>query len=88
MTISLLKGSFLAKDLENIISEMIQVKIKYHEEKIKTTDEEETIKMRENRIIKLQNNLKEVRAFIKSNPEAIINADAEIEISNHNERLF
>lgn len=81
MTINLLKGSFLAKDLEKIITEMIQVKIKYHEEKIKSSDEEETIKMRENRIIKLQNNLKEVRAFIKSNPEAIINADAEIEIS-------
>lgn len=81
MTINLIKGSFLAKDIENIIAEMIQVKIKYHEEKIKNNDEEETIKMRENRIIKLQNELKEVRNFLTTNPTAIIQVDAEIEIS-------
>jgi hypothetical protein len=83
MTINLLKGSFLAKDLENIITEMVQVKIKYHEEKIKTTDEEETIKMRENRIIKLQNSLNDLRAFIKINPDAMINADSEITITKN-----
>ncbi|TGM23595.1 hypothetical protein EHQ82_05345 [Leptospira selangorensis] len=81
MKITLLKGSFAAKDLENIITEMIRIKIKYHEEKIKNCDEEETIKMRENRIIKLQNELKDLRSFLSSASTDIINADAEIEIS-------
>jgi hypothetical protein len=81
MKITLLKGSFAAKDLENIITEIIKVKIKYHEEKIKNCDEEETIKMRETRIIKLQNELKNLRSFLGTDSNAIINADAEIEIS-------
>ncbi len=80
MKLSLLKGSFSPKEIEKIITELIQVKIKFHEEKIQNSDEEETIKMRENRIIKLQNDLKEVRSFL-SNSNALIHADAEIEIS-------
>ena len=65
MKIQLLKGSFAPKELEKILNELIQVKIKYHEEKIKGDDEEETIKMRENRIIKLQNELSEIRKYIQ-----------------------
>lgn len=84
MNISLLKGSFSSKEIENIITELIQVKIKFHEEKLKNSDEEETVKMRENRIIKLQNDLNELRQFLK-NSDSLINVDGEIILSKSHE---
>ena len=83
MKISLLKGSFSPKEIEKIITELIQVKIKFHEEKIQSSDGEETMKMRENRIIKLQNDLKEVRAFL-NNTDFLIDVDAEIMLAKSN----
>ena len=83
MKISLLKGSFSPKEIEKIVTELIQVKIKFHEEKIQSSDEEETMKMRENRIIKLQNDLKELRDFL-NNSDSFINVDAEIALSKSN----
>ena len=83
MKISLLKGSFSPKEIGKIVTELIQVKIKFHEEKIQSSDEEETMKMRENRIIKLQNALKEVRDFL-SNSDSLINVDAEIVLEKSN----
>lgn len=80
MKISLLKGSFSPKEIENLITELIQVKIKFHEEKINKLEEEETMKMRENRIIKLQNDLKELRSFL-NNSDKLVNVDAEIVLS-------
>ena len=83
MKITLLKGSFSPKDMEKLITDLIQVKIKFHEEKIQSSDEEETMKMRENRIIKLQNDLKELRNFL-NNADSSINVDAEIVLSKTN----
>ncbi len=71
MKIQLLRGQFTSKDALDIITKMIHVKIKYHEEKIKNEDQEETIKMRENRIIKLQKELYELRKFIESNGDTV-----------------
>ena len=83
MKISLLKGSFTPKEMEKLITELIQVKIKFHEEKIQISDAEETMKMRGNRIIKLQNDLKELRALL-NNSETLINVDTEIVLSKSN----
>lgn len=80
MKIALLQGSFSPKEIEKIITELIQVKIKFHEEKIQSSEQEETIKMREKRIIKLQNDIKEVRTLLK-NKNSLINVNAEIVIS-------
>ncbi len=80
MRIQLLKGSFEPKDLEKIITELIQVKIKYHEEKIKLDGDEESMKMRENRIIKLQNELVEVRNYISQQTSSIM-VDSEISLA-------
>jgi hypothetical protein len=83
MKTSLLKGSFSPKDLEKLLTEFIQVKIKFHEEKIHSSDDEETMKMRENRIIKLQNDLKELRSYLNSS-DALVNAETEIILSRTN----
>jgi hypothetical protein len=64
MEFQLINGSFTSKVAEKLISDLIHVKIKFHENEIKGDTDEETIKMRENRIIKLQNELVEVRKFI------------------------
>jgi len=79
MKISLIKGAFEAEDLLEIITQMIHVKIKFHEEQIKFNDSEEHMKMREKRIVELQRDLFELRNVIKHNPKKII-ADAEINI--------
>jgi hypothetical protein len=81
MKIQLLKGSFDSKDVEKIITDLLQVKIKYHEGKIGIDDEEETIKMRENRIIKLQNELTELRKYISGKANTSLILESEISIS-------
>lgn len=80
MKVHLLKGSFSPLEIERIVTELIQVKIKFHESKIKDNDDEETIKMRENRIIKLQNELVAVRKYLAS-ASSNITAEAEINLS-------
>ena len=79
MKIQLLKGSFTPKEIEKILTELIHVKIRFHEEKIKNDDDEETIKMREHRIIKLQKELFEVRKYI-TNSSTNIMVDSEINL--------
>jgi regulator of sigma D len=87
MKISLIKGTFESAELLEIISQMIHVKIKYHENQIKYHDSEENIKMREKRIIELQKDLYEVRnAFLHA--DKIVHADAEIElVLSHKKQL-
>jgi len=50
MNIKLLNGSFDPADAIRIITSMIEVKIKFHEDKIQNSSLEEDIKMQENRI--------------------------------------
>ena len=75
-TVHLLKGTFDKEDAINLITKMIDAKIKYHEEKIFKTDNEEDIKMRKKRIRQLQKELYEVRVFIEKQGKKIeLNAD-------------
>lgn len=77
MNINLLQGHFTARDAEDLITQLIHVKIKYHENKIGAAgDHSEDIKMREKRIIQLQKDLYEIRHYIKQHPDNInLNAD-------------
>lgn len=81
MNIQLLKGTFDANDAEKLITDLIRVKIKFHEEKIGMNDDVETIKMRENRIIKLQQEQAKLREFLAKNPNGKLNLEADILIS-------
>ncbi|CAN5663146.1 hypothetical protein BH10BAC3_BH10BAC3_38160 [soil metagenome] len=71
MTIQLIHGQFSAQDAIDILTQMINVKIKFHENKIKTGHAEEDIKMREKRIKQLQQQLQEVRNYIGNQGESI-----------------
>jgi len=77
MKIQLIEGNFDAKDALDIVTKMIHVKIKYHEDKIHEASAEEDINMRETRIKKLQKNLMDVRKHIESQ-SGKINLQSEI----------
>lgn len=65
----LIKGKFSKKDAIEIITQMIHVKIKFHENKIHSHSSEEDIKMRERRIRQLQKDLYEARIKIEQSPQ-------------------
>ncbi len=71
MKIQLIEGHFSAKDAIEIITQMIHVKIKFHESKIDKSDNEEDGKMREKKIHQLQKNLFEVRKMIELKGEVV-----------------
>ena len=64
MNINILNGDFDQKDAIEIITKFIDVKIKFQENKMQNSSNEEDLKMRENRIIKLQKDLYEARETI------------------------
>jgi len=66
MKIHLIQGHFTSKDAISIITKMIDVKIKFQEEKIKSADNEEDVKMRETRIKSLQKELYDSRKTIEA----------------------
>lgn len=81
MDIQLIQGQFTAKDAIEIITEMIHVKIKYHENKINNSSSEEDIKMRETKIKRLQKELFECRNNIYEKKGKVkLNAIIQLEI--------
>ncbi len=78
-TKQLIKGHFSSKDALQILTEMIHVKIRFHESKINHQLNEEDIKMREKRIQTLQKDLFEIRKEIeKSNGNIELQAEVNI----------
>jgi CO dehydrogenase/acetyl-CoA synthase epsilon subunit len=65
MKLELINGQFSGEEIFEIVSKMINVKIKFHEQKISTSDAEEDIKLREKKIKSLQDKLQEIRLFLK-----------------------
>jgi hypothetical protein len=64
MDIQLLKGQFEVSDARNLLTQIIHVKIKFHEGKITKDCNEETIKMRESRIKQLQKELYDIQKYL------------------------
>lgn len=57
MNIQLIQGEFNSNDALELITQLIHVKIKYHENKINANATEEDIKQRESKIKRLQKEL-------------------------------
>lgn len=66
MNIQLINGQFSSKEAIDILTQMLHVKVKFHESKINESSSEEEVKMREKRIKELQKDLYEVRQYIES----------------------
>ncbi len=80
MKIQLIEGEFTSNDSLDLITQMIHIKIKYHERLIKSDSVEEDIKNRERKIKRLQKELFELRHHILSKTgnckiDATINID-------------
>lgn len=71
MNIQIIQGQFSTQDAIDIITQMVNVKIKFHESKIAASDGEEAIKMREKRIKDLQQALQHAREHILANGKSI-----------------
>jgi hypothetical protein len=77
MKLKLIEGDFSQKETIDLLTQLFQVKIKFHEDKVKNSTTEEDIKMREQKIKYLQNNLAEARTYINSGQKKI-HIDSEI----------
>ena len=82
MELQLISGRFEAKDAEQILTDIYNVKISFHQQKIRThIDSEENIKHAEKRILQLEENLRNVIAKIKNSGKDRIDIHAHIDIS-------
>ena len=71
MELHLIDGQFNAADAIAILTQLAEVKIKYHENKVKTSHNEEDIKMRERKIKNLQKELAASREHIQKQKNSI-----------------
>lgn len=75
MNIQLIEGEFKSNDALELITQMIHIKIRFHENKISKSETEEDIKERESKIKSLQKNLFELRNNIGATSKGVkINA--------------
>ena len=79
MNIQLIEGQFSSRDALKIITEIIHVNIRFHENKIKDHTNEKDMKTHENQIKEMQKKLFEVGSLIKYN-ESNLNLKSSIEI--------
>lgn len=82
MEIQLLSGVFTINEAENLLTEIIKVKIAFHEAKINTIQmSEEDIKYSEGKIIKLQETLKVAIEKLKANGQTHTTLNAHIDVN-------
>lgn len=79
MKLKLIDGDFSQTETIDLLTQLFQVKIKYHEDKVKNSYNEDDIKMRELKIKFLQKNLADARTYIKSGHQKLY-IDSEINL--------
>lgn len=78
--LQLIGGQFSKNEALTMITQMFEVKIKFHENKIMNSHNEEDIKSRENKIKTLQKTLSEFRHFLNTKSNDVkINSSIDIE---------
>lgn len=66
MKINLLNGNFTRRETLELITKMIHVKVKHHEEKLAASENETEMKLRETRIRQLQKELYEAQNYLET----------------------
>jgi hypothetical protein len=79
MNIPLVHGNFSPSDSFELLNQMVQLKVKFHENKISKTSNEEDIKYRESKIKRLQNDLMELKKYIDQS-NANLSVDVQIKL--------
>ena len=67
MQLQLINGEFNAKETLDLLTQMVHIKIRYHEGNVLINSSEEDIKSRESKIKALQKELDELRKNIQAN---------------------
>lgn len=80
MNINLIEGEFNSQEALALITQMIHLKIKYHESKIDKEEQEEDIKCRESKIISLQKELYVLKNGL--NTDEKVKIEAIIQVTN------
>ena len=81
MEIQLIHGEFSSNEALELLTQMIHVKIKYHESKISKHGSEEDVKYRDSKIKRLQKELYEIRnSMDEKNGNVKLDAIIKIEI--------
>lgn len=65
MEFNIVKGAFNTQEALDLVTQFVNTKIKYHENKISCSQTEEDIKTRESRIKELQKELFDLRNLLK-----------------------
>lgn len=81
MNIQLINGHFSAPEALDILTQLVHTKVRFHENQISQSDNEEDIKTRENRIKNLQRELFEARQYLEKVKTGGINLHADIAVS-------
>jgi hypothetical protein len=71
MNIQLIEGQFTNKEALDLITQMIHIKIKFHENKINNNSNEEDVKYRETKIKNLQKELFELKYYLDNNGNSV-----------------
>jgi len=71
MTVQLVSGEFSKLETLNMITQMFEMRIKFHEDKIISSHNEEDVKMRERKIKFLQGELSQAREYLVNKDEPI-----------------
>jgi peptidoglycan hydrolase CwlO-like protein len=66
MKLQLIDGTFSATEINDLLTQLYHVKIKFHEQKVNTSGTEEDIKMRERKIKTLQDELEKAKGYLKN----------------------
>ena len=75
MKAQLISGTFEKSDAIDLVTKMVNAKVKFHENKVKSTSTEEDVKMREAKIKNLQKELYDIRNYIENQNEVTINCE-------------
>lgn len=78
MNIQLLNGHFSSSEAIDLLAQFVQVKVRFHENKIEKSQNEEDIKMREKRIKQLQQDFFETKQQLLKQPTTGLNAEIKI----------
>lgn len=81
MDIQIITGQFKKEDALEIVTRMIDVKIKFHESKISGSSNEDDIKFRESKIKHLQKVLYDFTKYLKSNKDALVSLSGNISLN-------
>ena len=71
MKLQLIKGEFNNTDSIDLLKKIITAKIEFHEDKIHSGMNEEDIKLRENKIKKLQTDLQDAQKFVSQQGDRV-----------------